>query len=93
MNGFNSDIIKIALERRMITIRNAVKLLNILKYGSLTCELCKCPIERKKKYKLSFDHIIPISKGGNGDFENLQIAHYICNARKGNKTINKGEVK
>ena len=36
--GFNYDIIKIALDNEFIRKRNAVKLLNILKYGRLTCE-------------------------------------------------------
>lgn len=85
MTGFDHDVIRIALERHYIRRRNAVKLLNLLKYGRLTCELCGHPITQKKKYKLSFDHIIPKSKGGNGDFENLQIAHRGCNSKKGNK--------
>ena len=86
--GFNYDIIKIALDNEFIRKRNAVKLLNILKYGKLTCELCKEPIRKSKNNKnrrLTFDHIIPKSKGGNGDLENLQIAHARCNKRKGNR--------
>lgn len=88
MTGFDHDIIKIALDKGYITKRNAVKLLNILKYGELTCELCLelIPKNRKNKNrKLTFDHKLPKSLGGNGDFENLQIAHARCNRKKGNK--------
>ena len=88
MTGFDHDIIKIALDKGYITKRNGIKLLNLLKYGKLTCELCKELIPKNrnnKNRKLTFDHIIPKSKGGNGNFENLQIAHARCNRKKGNK--------
>lgn len=88
MIGFDHYIIKLVLDKGYITKRNAVKLLNILKYGELTCELCKEPIPKNRKNKnrkLTFDHIDPKSKGGNGDLENLQIAHARCNRKKGNK--------
>ena len=85
MTGFDHDIIKIAMDNGFIRKKNAVKLLNILKYGKLTCEICKEPIRKGKKKKLTIDHKLPKSLGGNGDFENLQIAHARCNRKKGNK--------
>jgi 5-methylcytosine-specific restriction endonuclease McrA len=33
----------------------------------------------------SLDHVVPISKGGTDEPENLKLAHFICNVRKGNK--------
>lgn len=89
MIGFDHDVIKIALDNGFIRKRDAVRLLNLLKYGILTCELCKEPIRKSKNNKnrkLTFDHKLPKSKGGNGDFENLQLAHARCNRKKGNKT-------
>ena len=35
------------------------------------------------------DHILPRSKGGKDDIENLQTMCQICNTAKGNKIINK----
>lgn len=44
------------------------------------CGICGdlvCPTE------LSVDHIIPIARGGTDDLTNLQVAHRVCNSRKG----------
>ena len=51
---------------------------NVLKYGSIGCEKCKekCP----DNYHI--DHIMPISKGGNNDYNNLQILCAYCNLSK-----------
>lgn len=32
----------------------------------------------------SIDHIIPISKGGKHSWDNVQLAHFICNSKKSN---------
>lgn len=36
-----------------------------------------------KKWRPTFDHIIARAKGGADKAENLQLAHAICNKRKG----------
>ncbi len=35
----------------------------------------------------SIDHVIPISKGGAHIWDNVQLAHLLCNIRKGSKII------
>lgn len=36
----------------------------------------------------SIDHIVPMSKGGGHTWDNVQVAHMICNSQKGNKVVN-----
>lgn len=43
------------------------------------CGICAKEVARED---LSYDHIIPISKGGAHSLENLQLAHVYCNKRK-----------
>jgi len=51
---------------------------NILRHGIITCEKCKegC----FDKYHI--DHIIPLSKGGSNDYNNLQLLCAHCNLSK-----------
>jgi 5-methylcytosine-specific restriction endonuclease McrA len=44
------------------------------------CQLCKKNILISE---ISFDHIVPKSKGGNNKWSNLQISHSCCNWIKG----------
>lgn len=87
MNKIPKEI-KWALQTGVLSKLDATKILNIAKYGKLTCELCGQPINSNNdNKKASIDHIIPTSKGGPDIIENYQIAHRRCNMLKSNHTV------
>ena len=53
------------------------------------CRLCNTAIDlslaRNSRFGATIDHIVPLSLGGSDDIENMQLAHWICNIRKGNR--------
>lgn len=53
------------------------------------CQLCLGLVDKTVRPNHpnapSVDHIIPVSKGGDNTFQNIQLAHYGCNSRKGNR--------
>lgn len=56
---------------------------NVLRHGRLTCYLCGEAIAFGDD---SLEHKVPLSKGGDSLFCNLDVAHRRCNFRKGQKT-------
>ena len=51
-----------------------------------TCQYCNTPYT---KNNLTLDHVLPLSKGGKTQWENIVAACGPCNTRKGNKTVMK----
>lgn len=47
------------------------------------CQLCQEPV---KPDEATLDHILPFSRGGTCEHENLALAHRRCNLRKHNRT-------
>jgi len=51
------------------------------------CGLCHLPVDPALKWphpqSRVLDHVIPLARGGTHTSDNVQIAHWLCNARKG----------
>lgn len=56
----------------------------VLERDGMTCHICGGPVERST---LSFDHVIPLSKGGSHSPENVRVAHLSCNQKKNTKVL------
>lgn len=60
----------------------------IATWGS-DCFVCKEPVDmtlpRTSKQGATVEHIIPLSKDGTDEIDNLRISHWACNNKKSNK--------
>lgn len=54
-----------------------------------TCWICELRIDPEvpstNRMGGTVDHVVPISKGGTDDWDNLKPAHWICNVKRGNR--------
>lgn len=55
---------------------------NVFLRDSWTCQYCT---HKFKTHELTFDHVIPRSKGGRTTWENIVASCQSCNTKKGNK--------
>lgn len=87
------DLIRRA-RRRAVIVDDDITLEKLIIRDHGVCCLCGLPIEwddyqiiNGKKYVRgkypSIDHMIPISRGGMHSWDNVQLAHFSCNASKG----------
>ena len=67
---------------RNISFSTKVRLIRRANY---TCQVCG---KFLKESEIEFDHIIPISKGGSSEENNIRVTCFNCNRRKSNKTDN-----
>jgi 5-methylcytosine-specific restriction endonuclease McrA len=47
------------------------------------CGICQICFRFADIRDCNVDHVVPVSKGGTDDMENLQLTHHWCNSRKG----------
>jgi hypothetical protein len=61
----------------------------LAKRDNWRCQLCRNAVNKGLKWpdplSASIDHVIPISLGGEHSYANTQLAHLVCNIRKGNR--------
>ena len=63
--------------------RPAFTRFNVFLRDSFSCQYCG---DRFPTPELTFDHVIPRSRGGRTNWENVVTACSVCNLRKGNRT-------
>jgi len=68
----------------------SVTLAKLVKRHSGICQLCGKPVDKMDRrdghigyWYPTIDHVIPISAGGSHTWDNVQLAHMICNSKKG----------
>jgi 5-methylcytosine-specific restriction endonuclease McrA len=56
-----------------------------------TCWICSQFVNRdlsgRDPRMPSFDHVLPISRGGLDSWDNLRLAHLVCNVKRGNRDM------
>ena len=64
-----------------------VESLKVFERDGWTCQLCLDPVDKALLYpdpmSRSLDHVVPLAKGGAHTYANTQLAHLLCNQRKG----------
>ena len=74
--------------RRALTLGQFVEIINpeeVYSRAKGVCGICHKPVDSGEKWHV--DHIEPISKGGAHTYENVQLAHALCNISKGAKLL------
>ncbi|MEE8194173.1 MAG: HNH endonuclease signature motif containing protein [Dehalococcoidales bacterium] len=56
--------------------------MRIVRRDNYTCQVCG---KHLKDDEIEFDHMIPVSKGGSSEEQNIRLVCYNCNRRKGNR--------
>lgn len=78
------QLLQVVKRRR---VKQCLSRKNILYRDGFTCQYCTSEDD------LTIDHVIPTSRGGKWEWENLVTACSRCNSRKGNKTLLQANMK
>lgn len=71
-----------------------ITLAKVIAKDNNICQICGKPCDRTSKewgsaglLYPSIDHIVPLSRGGSHTWDNVQLAHLICNSYKSDNTV------
>ena len=75
----------VRLKRALRSMKRGVKFsrVNVMTRDGFRCQYCG---DRRALSELTYDHVVPRSKGGRTDWDNIVTACRPCNARKGGRT-------
>lgn len=86
-----SDMTHIRRAKKLNVEYESIDPIEIFNRDNWVCGICGKPVNQYTPYpdemSASLDHIKPLSKGGTHTKNNVQLAHWGCNRRKGNKTL------
>lgn len=72
-----------------------VKSSRVYERDEWTCGICQLPVDRALMYpdpgSPSLDHVIPLARGGSHTYDNVQLAHFVCNWRKSDTMPTEGD--
>ncbi len=89
MSFFIPSVIRLAVYiRKPFFDRVAFNKKNILRRDGYTCQYCG-----RRGERLTVDHIVPRSRGGETTWTNVVAACLRCNLRKGNRTLEEARMK
>lgn len=81
-------------KRRHVSYRKArwLRVTTIMARDGVNCAICDGPLDRHLRVPghalyITFDHIVPRSRGGSDRIENLRLAHHACNQARGNDPL------
>ena len=84
-------------ERYRLKTANRQKIMNpirvsadaLIQRDGNVCHICLTEIDlmlaRNSRFGATIDHVVPVSKGGADTLDNMRLAHWICNIKKGNR--------
>lgn len=87
INVLESKLTASAFAKEQRTLMTKKLREHILKRDNYTCCNCGNSISKEPNLLLEIDHIIPVSKGGRTEEENLQTLCWRCNRSKSNKIV------